>query len=233
MSISKYERPIWEHVLQAAKELKSKTFAPKDIIKKVHEKNPTVPDVTIRAYVIAMAPNHPSSKHHPSTRRLHGFFKYLGNGLFQLADKTAENEMEIEEETPEEEQEETVISLEKDLETFIFANITRVKEGLSPYQGESGRQFAVDSGRIDILAKDKEGNFIVMELKAGTATDAVLTQTLAYMADIRRKLSTERDVKGIIIAHDFSSRLITATSLLTNVELMKYKVEFDFERIKQ
>jgi len=81
-----------------------------------------------------MAPNHPSSKHYPSTRRLHGYFTYLGNGRFQLLPKTLEREPTIRDEIlPEEEFEEAAISLEKDLETFIFGNISSVEKGLSSY----------------------------------------------------------------------------------------------------
>ena len=125
---------------------------------------------------------------------------------------------------------ETSISLERDLEEFIFENISSVEEGLKPYKGESGRQYTVESGRIDILAADKEDNFVVIELKAGTGKDDVLTQTLAYMADLK-ETAGKRKTRGIIIAHDFSSKLVSAVSLLQNIELMKYKVKFDFERL--
>ncbi|PVX26382.1 MAG: hypothetical protein CW691_01635 [Candidatus Bathyarchaeum sp.] len=37
-----------------------------------------------------MAPNHPFSGHWPSTRRLHGLFKYLGEGRFTLSEKDPE-----------------------------------------------------------------------------------------------------------------------------------------------
>ena len=83
----KYGKPVWQHVFEAAKSLKTATFSPTDIIKKVHETNSEIPPVTIRSYVIAMAPNHPFSGHWPSTRKLHGFFDYLGGGRFQLKEK--------------------------------------------------------------------------------------------------------------------------------------------------
>lgn len=118
------------------------------------------------------------------------------------------------------------ISLEKDLEAFIFENIESVEEGLKPYRGESGRQYTVESGRIDILATDNEDNFVVIELKADTGGDAVLTQTLAYMVDIE-KIAEQRKVRGIIIARDFSSKLVSAVSRVQDINLMKYKVKFD------
>lgn len=83
----KYGKPVWQHVFEAAKGLKMQTFSPIDIIRRVHETNPEIPSVTIRSYVIAMAPNHPFSAHWPSTRKLHGFFEYLGGGRFQIKEK--------------------------------------------------------------------------------------------------------------------------------------------------
>src|SRR3972149_5376476 len=79
-----YGKPVWEYVLEAAKELNVETFAHIDIIKKVREKNPSVKAVTIRCHVIGMAPNHPSSKYYPSLRKNHPAFVYLNNGQFRL-----------------------------------------------------------------------------------------------------------------------------------------------------
>jgi predicted heme/steroid binding protein len=92
----KFGKPVWQYVLEAAKEING-TFTPNDIIRKVKQKNSRIPDVTIRSYVIAMAPNHPFSGHWPSTRRLHGLFKYLGEGRFTFQEKDNEDISEVEE----------------------------------------------------------------------------------------------------------------------------------------
>jgi len=94
--MSKYGKPVWQYVFEAAKEING-TFTPIDIIRKVKQKNSKIPDVTIRSYVIAMAPNHPFSGHWPSTRRLHGLFKYLGEGRFTLLKTDNEDNSEVEE----------------------------------------------------------------------------------------------------------------------------------------
>ena len=229
--MQKYENPVWQIIYEAAKELKLKTFAPIDLIRKVHEKNIQIPTVTIQTYVIAMTPNHPSSYHYPTTRKLHGYFTYLGKGRFQLKDKTELQENILGEDEVEGDYEEARICLEGDLENFIFEKIESLEDGLTLYNGKSGRQYSTQSGIIDILAKDKEDYFVVIELKVGTAGDAVLTQTLSYMADISKDLAGQTRVRGIIIAQNFSKRLILAVSLLQNVELMKCKVKFEFEKV--
>lgn len=94
--MSKFGKPVWQYVFEAAKEING-TFTPSDIIRKVKQKNSRIPDVTLRSYVIAMAPNHPFSGHWPSTRRLHGLFKYLGEGRFTLLEKDNEDLIEVEE----------------------------------------------------------------------------------------------------------------------------------------
>ena len=81
----KYGVPIWKHVLNAAEVLNMTIFSPRDIVAKIHEVKPKIPATSIRTYVIAMAPNHPSSYHYPSTRKNHPYFQYLGNGKFKLA----------------------------------------------------------------------------------------------------------------------------------------------------
>lgn len=71
----------------------------------------------------------------------------------------------------------------------------------------------------------------MLELKAGTATEAVLAQILAYMADITRELSMEKPVRGIIVAYCFCRKTCAASSLLPAIKLMKYKVNFEFEEV--
>jgi len=81
--MSKYGEPIWSLVLKTAKEVPS-PFTAEAIVNKIHQTHPDIPAVSIRTYVTAMAPNHPSSTHYPLTRRNHGHFTYLGNGRYRL-----------------------------------------------------------------------------------------------------------------------------------------------------
>src|ERR1035437_3071265 len=80
----KYEKPIWQFVKEAADNVGKEVFTASDIIRKIHETNPEVPELTIRTFVVAMVPNHPTSRHYPSTRKNHPYFYYLGDGKFRL-----------------------------------------------------------------------------------------------------------------------------------------------------
>jgi hypothetical protein len=80
----KYGKYLWQIVQEAAQILDKTIFAPKDVIKQVHINYPEIPKTTIRPFVIAMAPDHPSSYYYPSTRRKHPFFNYHGSGKYSL-----------------------------------------------------------------------------------------------------------------------------------------------------
>ena len=76
------------------------------------------------------------------------------------------------------------LSLERDLENFLIADLTQLEFGLQLFQenDKSGKQFiAGDAGRIDVLCVDQSQNLVVLELKAGEADDKVATQILRCM----------------------------------------------------
>jgi len=231
-----------EAIRQAVTEL-GRVVSTREIINYVYRKHPGRPwkESTIRAHVIGCSVNHSSSHHYPSFPK---FLFTVEMGRVRLYNPETDGKWvvdnkgarligvkRLEEEIPEEEyiQEEATISLERDLENFLLNKLSILEKGLRIYEGKTGQQFQVKSGRIDILAHDKDGNFVVLELKAGTATESVLAQVLAYMADITRELSKGKPTRGIIVAYDFAERLVAASSLLPAIKLMKYKVNFEFE----
>jgi len=218
----------------------------REIINYIYRKYPNRPwkESTIRAHVIGCSVNHSSSHHYPSFPK---FLFTVKRGRVRQYNPETDGKWVVDDkgarlvgvEGPEEKEfsegeylpEEATISLERDLENFLLVKLNVLEKGLRLYEGETGRQFQVQSGRIDILAQDKDNNFVVLELKAGTATEAVLAQILAYMADVTRELSMGKPVRGIIVAYDFAERLVAASSLLPTIKLMKYKVNFEFEEM--
>jgi len=125
------------------------------------------------------------------------------------------------------------ISFEKDLEEHITKNLNQIEKGISLYKKgkKSGRQFKIDFGIIDLLTKDKRGDFLVIELKVGKATYAVIGQVLSYMGWVRQNLAKDKKVRGIIIADDFHEKVKFAAQEIPNLILKQYEVSFSFNDI--
>ena len=114
--------------------------------------------------------------------------------------------------------------LERDLQRVLRHNIEQLETGLSIIDG--GTERTVDAGRIDITAKDGDGNLVVIELKAGTAGMDSIGQILSYMGSIENPEG--KGVRGILVAYDFDRRLEMAAKATPNVSLMAYAVPVQF-----
>jgi restriction system protein len=126
----------------------------------------------------------------------------------------------------------STFALEAHLEHFLYENWaqTDLAKDLDIYQDdeESGRQLQTDTGPLDILAisKDKK-RLVVIELKKGRASDAVVGQVLRYMGFVKDQLADEgQTVEGIIIAHEDDKRLRRALEMTPAVSFYRYKVSF-------
>lgn len=126
--------------------------------------------------------------------------------------------------------------MEKYLEEFVEANFSKINFGakLELYQDEesTGRQYPTPIGNIDLLAIDREKKeFVVIELKKGRGSDAVMGQILRYMGWVKENLAKDGGVRGVIIVKDRDERLEYALKLLPNVSLFSYTVSFDLMKI--
>ena len=115
--------------------------------------------------------------------------------------------------------------LERDLQRVLRHNIEQLETGLSIIDG--GTERTVDAGRIDITAKDGDGNLVVIELKAGTAGMDSIGQILSYMGSIENPEG--KHVRGFLVAYDFDRRLEMAAKAASNVSLKAYSVQFTFQ----
>jgi len=228
--MGKYQFTVKEMMAQIKDELPL-VFKRRDVIEKVQERfGKDVKESTIAAHVTALS-DHPSSKHYGMREK---FFRYLGNGNFctiENYDKVVEtyNIPEHPEYISEnyEEELDTTFTFEKDLQEFISRNLNSLEDGLTLLQ----KEYPTDVGRLDILAKDKDGILVVIELKVGIAKKEVLGQILSYMASIKQKKSVEK-VRGIIVANDFDYALKLASSQIPDLKLVRYVVKFEFEEVE-
>ena len=86
---------------------------------------------------------------------------------------------------------ESTIDLEKNLETWIASDPSLVQGGLVVV----GRQLILDSGRLDLLAIDPQGRWVVIEIKAGVLDKEVITQALYYVSQIATMKFQDLEIK--------------------------------------
>lgn len=115
--------------------------------------------------------------------------------------------------------------LERDLQATLRAHLEQLESGLSVQ--DDGNEVRVEAGFIDILAKDKDGVWTVIELKADLARPPAIAQILAYMACVAAEKA--KPVRGILVAGDHDSRVVLAARAVPNLILKKYRYRFEFE----
>jgi hypothetical protein len=122
--------------------------------------------------------------------------------------------------------------LEAQLRDFLAQNINKIDVGGKRLRlfvdptGRDGIEFSTAVGPIDILAVDDGGAFYVFELKRGRSPDHAMGQLTRYMGWVRQTIGKNRSVNGIIVAKEISQSLRYAVSVVPNVGLFEYEVEF-------
>lgn len=127
----------------------------------------------------------------------------------------------------------SVFAMEMHLEDFLVKNWAQTELGktydIVQDEGELvGKQYPTDTGAIDILAiaKDKS-HYLVVELKRGRASDAVVGQIQRYMGYVQEDLTEPgQTVRGIIIALEDDLRIKRALSVAPNIDFYRYQVSF-------
>ena len=115
------------------------------------------------------------------------------------------------------------INGEAAIEDWLVEHLERIEPGLSLIE----RQYETSSaGRIDILARDIDDNYVVVELKRDMASDAALGQLLRYLGWVRLNLSDTDSIRGFVIGSDVDKHMgyaIQAHDVLTSLcNLRKY-----------
>ncbi len=127
---------------------------------------------------------------------------------------------------------ESFFTLEYQLRDFLASNLSTVKvldKRLRLFVDATGRdgiEFPTAVGPIDILAVDEEGSFFVFELKRANSADRAIGQLARYMGWVQQTIGKGRKVSGIIVAKSISENLRYAVSVVPNVYLFEYEVEF-------
>jgi endonuclease len=210
---------------------------------------PKLKSGSIRAHLVQAATNDRSRLHHPATNSTDDLLFKVASGQFRLYEpgkdpapihEFAEGDVARQEELGEGGDDEaspdageaqpgsTRFALEKDLQGYLADNLAIIEPGLTLFRDEDIEGFEYPAGngrRIDILAVDRHGGFVVLELKVEKGYDRVVGQLLRYMNWVRKELAEPgQRVRGIIVCRTMSEDLRLACAGIANVELFEYKL---------
>lgn len=130
-----------------------------------------------------------------------------------------------------------LFALEEHFEAFLIGNWEQTDLGkkydLIEEDGELvSQQYETDIGTIDILVTDKKtGDYVVIELKRGQASDKTIGQILRYMGWVEEHKAKNKTVKGIIIALQDDEKLKYALKRIKDVEYYLYQIHFSLKQV--
>jgi len=124
---------------------------------------------------------------------------------------------------------------ERELETGLVRHLEKFLLELGQGFAFVGRQYKIEVGDedfyIDLLFYHlRLRAFVVIELKKGLSSDAVIGQILRYIAWVKRNLASGKEVKGLVIAPEVDEKLELALSEVDQVELLVYKIDFKLHK---
>lgn len=172
---------------------KNQILTTKQIVAAVQGKYPDKwREVTIRIHTMGCSVNY-SSKKYPSFRKC---LFTVSPGKVRLYDKERDGEFEIDSKTEanetliEEDADEIIQSLERDLQEYLGRDSSQLEQDLDIYTEDehTGREVSTGAGKMDILAKDSKGRLFVKEPKTNGVSYTTLDQILNYMASIKKEL---------------------------------------------
>jgi RecB family endonuclease NucS len=111
-----------------------------------------------------------------------------------------------------------LVGTEKELNDQLMGDLEVLEKGLKPLKQED----VLRKGFVDILAEDKDGNLVIIELKRKQADYNAVMQLQRYVNELRK--IKNRKVRGIIVAPSIGR---PALELLKNNGNEYYSFEFD------
>jgi RecB family endonuclease NucS len=131
----------------------------------------------------------------------------------------------------------TEFALEEQLRDYLAENLFILEPGLALWPVENGDavEYQVDdegpSRRIDILAKDRDGLPVVIELKVSRGHERTVGQALYYRSRIKQRFGATK-VRVFIVASEISRELKGAASEVPDVLLFEYALAVKVTAVK-
>lgn len=241
--------PVWKMIVEGIEALGAATtnVALKDW---VLQRYPGTNPLTVQAQTVACTVNHESRIHYPENQKPriadtpHDFLYRPERGRLARYDPATHGQWEIFEQedgrlgvrrvdAPEapivgETPTGSAFAAEAHLRDYLARNLQALEAGLQLYVDDTGRtgtEYRTPVGDIDILAVDRDGDFVVIELKVSKGPDAVAGQVLRYKNWVARHLAEGRKVRGIIVAQHVSEKVLYSLLSDRDVSVREYEIQ--------
>ena len=112
---------------------------------------------------------------------------------------------------------------ERELRDFLSMYPEKIEKGLQV----EGVEYETGVGRIDLLCRDREGNYVVIELKKVRDSDNAVGQLLRYMGWVKENIAKGKKVRGMIITHEFDEKLDYAVKAFDDLKVKYYAIKFE------
>jgi hypothetical protein len=124
----------------------------------------------------------------------------------------------------EDETDPVVFRVEREMQAAVRKQLEFLEPGLR--EADGGLEMSVTTGKIDILAEDKDSNLVVIELKAGQCPNGAIEQVLGYAEAVSG--DRQRPVRAYLVAAEFSERQLAAAKRVRDLELRTYEFSLKF-----
>lgn len=239
-----YEKPVrllMQDMISSIGLVQGQTFSREHAVQWFNEHYPKVKQGTVIAHLIRLSTNVQTRlQYSPKADGTDDWFYKIDASNFRLYE-TGRDPTPISELTPEAIEPIEVVNenssefaYEHDLRDYLARNLHIIEPSLKLYseEGITGVEFPVGGRYIDILAVDKNGDYIVIELKVSKGYDRVVGQLLRYVNWIKQHhAEPNQNVRGIILAKKISEDLQLACSELSAVSLYEYDLSVAVRRV--
>jgi len=103
---------------------------------------------------------------------------------------------------------------------FLFDNPKRIEKGLDIIC----KEFDLRIGKVDLLGKDKNGKFVIIEIKGGKAIGQAIGQLMSYLFAF--EFYFKKEARGILIAPSFHSQAFGAFEFLKRAGIKNIELKY-------